>query len=248
MIPTFNLKNNTEQEIEGLKNSINLTIEKNTLIRINNGFKYLTLNNWNNLLEEKLSLDKRHYSSESAYIEKKWFTISYNPEKEFTYMHSKTKQPLHVDNTWFKDPAEIVLMCYAKQVEKGGENTFYPLDRLKEDLANEEPGLFNDLQTKIVKIQKGDGKYFNLTTILSDDKIFWNYYRTEKTKKDIKTMCVAFFNFLEKKEKTNRVDKVKINTNDALLWCDHYMLHGRLAFEAKTKNDRVLYQSQWKKK
>ena len=38
-----------------------------------------------------------------------------------------------------------------KQVEKGGENTFYPIDRLKTDLLKENPSLLNDLENKNIK-------------------------------------------------------------------------------------------------
>src|SRR5205814_6664531 len=36
-----------------------------------------------------------------------WWEISYQPEKATAYAYSKTRQPLHTDNAWFGDPAQI---------------------------------------------------------------------------------------------------------------------------------------------
>ena len=59
-----------------------------------------------------------------------------------------------------------------KQTKIGGENTYYPLNRLKEDLQKDNKSLLDDLMSIPVVISKGDGEYFNETTIIDNNKIF----------------------------------------------------------------------------
>ncbi|MAJ05439.1 MAG: hypothetical protein CL827_01075 [Crocinitomicaceae bacterium] len=234
--------------LDKLKFLIEKALKGNSALIIKRGFKHLSFTNFENLMQNKLGFfhDKRHYTLNSELTISNWWSVRYNPEKDTSYTYSKTTQPLHIDNAWFSDPAELNLFCLEKQAVRGGENTFYPLDRLEEDLANEEPGLLNDLQKTEVLIQKGDGKYFNKTTILKNDKIFWNFYRTEKSDSKVKVMCEEFFKFLNKKEKTSSVDVFRCETGDAFCFHDQKILHGRLKFEASKKDDRILHQSMWK--
>ena len=239
-----------DSKLEKLVITIKKVLKGNSALIIKGGFKKLSFTKFEDLMLNNMGFlhDKRHYTLNSELAISDWWSVRYDPEKDISYTYSKTTQPLHIDNAWFSDPAEFNLFCLEKQAISGGENTFYPLDRLKEDLANEEPGLLNDLQTTEVLIQKGDGKYFNKTTILNNDKIFWNFYRTDKSSSKIKIMCEEFFKFLNKKENSNSVDVFRCETGDAFCFHDQKILHGRLKFEADKKDDRILHQSMWKLK
>jgi hypothetical protein len=117
-----------------------------------------------------------------------------------------------------------------------------------EDLSNEQPALFKDLCHTTVIVKKGDGQYFNRTSIIvpgDDPKIFWNYYRTEKPTAEIQSMCDAFFRYLEKKETTSSVERRRSETGDCICFNDQKILHGRAAFTATRPFDRVLLQSMW---
>jgi hypothetical protein len=178
-----------------------------------------------------------------------WWEISYQPEREIAYAYSKTPQPLHTDNAWFGDPAEINFFIMDKQATSGGEQTIYPTSRLIEDLSAKEPGLFHDLSTMEVVIKKGDNDMYNKTNIIklkAQPEIFWNYYRTDKSSPEVATMCEAFFAFLKRQAETISVEKVRCDTGDCLSFNDLHMLHGRTAFEAHNPRDRVLLHSMWK--
>ena len=123
---------------------------------------------------------------------------------------------------------------------------FYPLNRLIDDLNSDEPELLDDLKYIEVTISKGEDKYFNKTTIINNDNIFWNYYRTNKSDKKVERMCDHFFKFLEKKESTKSVYIYKMSTDDGFCLNDLTMLHGRLSYKANKKNDRILLQSMWR--
>ena len=75
--------------------------------------------------------------------------------------------------------------------------------------------------------------------------IFWNYYRTIKNDSVIKSMCDTFFKYLENKESTPSVEVHRCETYDMLCFNDTRLLHGRLAFNAKNKGDRIMHQSMW---
>ena len=178
-----------------------------------------------------------------------WWEISYQPDREIAYAYSKTPQPLHTDNAWFGDPAEINFFIMEKQSPSGGEQTIYPVTRLVEDLAAEERGLLIDLSSIEVVVKKGDNDMWNKTCVIrleSQPKVFWNYYRTEKGSPEVAAMCEAFFNFLMRKTDTNSVERIRCETGDCMSFNDLHMLHGRTAFEAQNPRDRVLLHSMWK--
>ena len=185
-----------------------------------------------------------------------WGEISYQPERDLSYAFSKTPQPLHTDNAWFSDPSEISFFVMDKQAVNGGEQIIYPMSRLIEDLSIKAPGLLIDLSTIEVVIKKGDQIYnktsnYNKTSIIKlkarpRPKIFWNYYRTDKSSPEVAAMCEAFFVFLKQQLETTSVEKVWCETGDCLSFNDLYMLHGRTAYEARNPRDRVLLHSMWK--
>jgi hypothetical protein len=166
-----------------------------------------------------------------------------------SYAHSNTAQPFHSDNAWFQNGADINFFLMVKQAKEGGQQIFYPISRLLEDLNSKEPQLLHDLQNIQVCIKKGNTSLENNTTILRKKKdsfnIYWNYYRTQKSSPDIQRMCESFFQFLSHQEQTNSVIEVKCNSGDCFAFNDSLLLHGRKAFTATKSRDRILFQSMW---
>lgn len=240
-----NLKINNFGEIKTL---INETAKGNKVLVIKQLLKsFSTLKNFQNFIKDELSysLDRRHYDFLSNSSLSDWWTIKYDPERDTSYTYSKTKQPLHTDNAWFSNPSQMNFFYMDKQAINGGENMFYSLDRLIQDLYADEPQLLDDLQNIEVVISKGNDEVFNKTTIIKNKKIYWNFYRTNKADKEIKNMCNYFFKYLHKKELSKSVEVYRSETDDAFCFNDLTLLHGRLSYEAKNKNDRVLHQSMW---
>ena len=234
-------------------NDINPTLNqcssKGYPLVIKNLLKFKTLNDFDNFLTKKMLYvnDDRQFNLKNYLESKKWFTINYDKMKSSFYTHSKTRQPLHNDNAWFSNPAEMVFLAFEKQAVRGGETIVYELNDLLTDLRAEEKELLNDLQNVNVVIKKDiTGKYFNRTTIINrEDSIYWNYYRIEKKNRSIKNMCDMFFKYLKRKEHTSSVQKFRCKTSDMLCFNDTKLLHGRLGFSAIKQNDRILHQSMW---
>ena len=219
---------------------------------IRSGLNLMDLAGWHNYLKNHGAFqeDRRHFDSDSHVKLADWWEISYQPERASSYAYSKTRQPLHSDNAWFSDPAEINLFLMAKQAKSGGNQTIYTLTRLLEDLASDEPGLLDELLNTQVVIRKGEGFGKNVTTILvskgNTPRCYWNYYRTDKSDPSINKMCNRFFRFLEKQESTTSVTRLHCATGDCMAFNDSLILHGRDAFEAYHPYDRIMYQSMWK--
>jgi hypothetical protein len=227
-----------------------ITDTENVLL-INGGASLFDLHGWRDFLRDDcgLQLDRRQFNFDERLEWVDWWEISYQPDKATSYAYSNTRQPLHCDNAWFGDPAELNFFVMQKQAEEGGEGTFYRLSRLLEDLQKDDPALLRDLTTVKVVVKKGDEEYENQTEIIKlepEPRIFWNYYRTQKQDPAIDRMCEAFFGYLEKKEATPSVERIRAVTGDCFCWHDQKLLHGRWAFKAVKPKDRVVFQSMWR--
>jgi hypothetical protein len=181
-----------------------------------------------------------------------WWQITNVSSKSKAYAHSTGPQPLHSDNAWFSDPAEINIFIMKQQAAKGGEQIIYPLKKLLRDLESEDPQLYCLLTTIPVVIKKGNTSHSNYTTIIKFDgnvpKIFWNYYRVQRTTGQIESMIDRFYDFLAKKVSTcsDSLEYVHLESGDALIMNDITNLHGRTSFAASRDNERLLLQSMWK--
>ena len=236
---------------EAIRDAILKAIDKGNVVVFRHACERMSLDEWSAFMARDCGFlhDRRHYNFSASLEIADWWEISYQPEKAISYAYSKTRQPLHNDNAWFSDPAEVNLFVMKKQAPAGGVNTFYPLLRLMDDLASAEPGLYHDLCHTEVTIKKGDGEHFNRTTIIvpgANPKVFWNFHRTEKPDATLKRLCDDFSSFLEKKESTPSVERMRCSSGDAFCFHDQKILHGRTAFEATEPFERVLYQSMWR--
>ncbi|NVK57562.1 MAG: TauD/TfdA family dioxygenase [Alteromonadaceae bacterium] len=216
-----------------------------------NGMSKMNRQQWYDFLEQDCQLipDKRHFDNTQSLKIQDWWEISYQPDKAETYAYSATRQPLHTDNAWFSNPAELNFFVMHKQAIEGGKQTIYPLSILMEDLQTKTPELLNDLTSIPVTIKKGEGAEEHITPIIklgNSPTIFWNYYRTQKATPAIANMCQAFFDFLAEQENTSSVFRLPSDTGDCFVFNDAKLLHGREAFSARQSRDRVLYQSMWR--
>lgn len=234
-----------------LADQILATLSKEEVLLMHGGRELFDRVGWKEFLASYcgFSLDRRAINYDEKLELMDWWEISYQPEKATMYAYSKTRQPLHTDSAWFSDPPEVNFFIMEKQASAGGDLTLYPVSRLIADLQREEPGLLRDLTSAKVKFLKGDAGHFNDTEIIKlapQPKVNWNYYRRDKSDPEISRMCEAFFQFLEQKEDSTSVDRMRAGTGDCFLFNDQRFLHGRTAFAAEKPFDRVLLISVWK--
>ncbi len=223
-------------------------------IVIRDGLDIFNLDEWQSFLSTQCELkkDTRHFTRDEKLRIQDWWEISYQPELASTYAYSKTDQPLHTDNAWFSDPAEINFFAMEKQSPDGGAQTIYPISNILNDLKKVDPDLLKDLITTEVIIKKGDTEYFNRSPIIDcssrKPRIYWNFYRVEKSDPFIESLCERFHHFLQKQIRENNVDRILCKSGDCFAFNDTLLLHGRDSFLANQPRDRVLYQSMWRYK
>lgn len=207
-------------------------------------------NEWFDYLKNecKMSPDLRHISFEGDVTQQRWWEISNQVDKSSTYAHSTTAQPFHSDNAWFSKGPEVNFFIMKRQASTGGENLFYPISRIITDLEKENPSLLSDLCENEVTIAKGNHDVVHKTPIIVTEgsgKIFWNFYRTDKSDPFIDNLCKQFFSFLSAQEQKSSVIEIRSETNDAFLFNDQKLLHARRSFQASKNRERVLLQSMW---
>ena len=234
-----------------LKNALKVLVETDCIVFFPGWYQCFGPDWWIEKLTKTkiLELDARHINVDANNVEESFFwEIEYDPTHPEVYAHSKERQPLHTDNSWFKDAAELSFFIFDTAAPSGGESTFYPLDRLVDDLQSKEKMLFDDLTSVPVTIQKSRDEEGNNTLILNLQKmeINWNYYRVLKQDDAVKEMCDAFFDFLNANETSQSIIVKRFKTNDCYLLPDRKFLHGRKSFVAEKKGDRKLLHSQWK--
>ncbi len=235
---------------ESLKNALFRLKSSGSPLIIRNSHLDSSLENWHNFLCNNcnFSHDRRQKDTSCDSYFSDFFEIANHNGKSTSFANSCNRHPLHTDNAWFKDGAELVFLYILKQAHNGGECLFYSLEDVIYDLEKEEKELLNDLCSIPVKIQKGDDENSNLTTIIkksNQTKIFWNYYRTVKDNQEIKKMCDKFFDFLLNKISSESVLKVRLENNDSCAFNDKLVLHGREGFTAKKDRERIVYSSMW---
>lgn len=200
--------------------------------------------------DQGFSVDSRHFSVGGDLQDADWWSVIYDPNSPNAYAHSATPQPLHCDNAWFSDPAEINLFYMKKQSQEGGANTIISIDEICDDLERKNPSLLSDLKNITVKTKKGDSANERYGPIIDQVngqlRIFWNYYRIERSNDQISNMVESFFNHLNDMDRRGLVKRNLANTGDIFFFNDSRVLHGRDAFSAKSYGDRILLQSMWR--
>src|SRR6266850_7452163 len=99
----------TASSIEIIQNAIFRAVGEGHVAVFRRAEKLLSLEQWSEFLAQRCGFahDKRHFNFSSAIELADWWEISYQPAKSISYAYSNTRQPLHNDNAWFSDPAEI---------------------------------------------------------------------------------------------------------------------------------------------
>ncbi|MFN8356501.1 MAG: TauD/TfdA family dioxygenase [Spirosomataceae bacterium] len=175
----------------------------------------------------------------------RWIDITFDPEVQNRYRSSKTKQPLHTDDSYIPLAGTITFFYCASQANIGGATTFIDADLLLQCLEmDEEFDLINDLQQIEVKHEKG-GSFKSLPILRKDASgwlLNWNWHCVaEDNTPEAKDLAQRFHNFLETRvHNAGIVTPVILKKGEAVFFHDERILHGRYAFFTKEKGGRKL--------
>ena len=193
------------------------------------------------------------YTKKGAQTNERWLEIRYDKSIPdiMAYRHSKNAQPLHTDESYIKDPADIMLFYCINKAIKGGATTFIDgpvlIDYMQENAAD----LLKKLTTVEVSYKKAEEKRTEKIIDIKEDGLVhfnFNYYciDSEETEEN-KKLNTDFFNFLQSYVANSYMaKKVVLNPGEAVLWWDELVLHGRTSYKVEKTNDRFIWKTGFK--
>ena len=195
-----------------------------------------------------LRLDE-DFAQGSARTGRKWIEVRYDADipDDAAYRFSKNAQPLHTDESYLSDPAEVMFMHCLVQAPAGGETTFVDADVLWERLKAVSPALASRLLNRPVCFAKA-GHSRTLPIIAETPaglRLNWNYHCVDPAESpEAHALARDFRQFLlDHVSNTPAEVALQLAPGEAVAWWDDQVLHGRRAFRAVHTNDRFLLKS-----
>lgn len=195
------------------------------------------------------------FKNEGAQTHEKWLEIRYDDDIPdlSAYRHSKNAQPLHTDESYIENPADIMLFYSVNKAPKGGATTFIDGPVLIDYMKSNAPELLERLMKTDVRYRKaGEQRTEKIIDIKEDGLVHfnYNYYCVDKDEtEENKALNKEFFEFLQNYvAHSHMIEKVVLNPGEGVLWWDELVLHGRTSYEANKTNDRFIWKTglKWK--
>ncbi|RZK53573.1 MAG: hypothetical protein EOO59_12355 [Hymenobacter sp.] len=195
-----------------------------------------------------LHLDE-NFSLGSIRTGQKWIEVRYDAAipDDAAYRFSKNAQPLHTDESYLSESAEVMFMHCLVQAPAGGETTFVDADVLWQQLREHAPALAARLLGRPVRFAKADDAR-TLPIIASTPaglRLNWNYHCVDPAETaEVHALAQEFRQFLLAHVTGTAAEvAIQLAPGEAVAWWDDRVLHGRRAFQAVATNDRFLLKS-----
>jgi alpha-ketoglutarate-dependent taurine dioxygenase len=175
-----------------------------------------------------------------------WVDVRYDPGLARSFRHSKTAQPLHNDGAYSVEREELVCFIGYQSAASGGETLFVDCDALAAEIRTEEPALFEQLCSHPLVFQKSSNESVVMPVLQRGESAWtvnWNYYRVDAAPGSPEAVLrMVFQAYLQ--EQVIRSDiclPLRLMPGDVVLFHDALVMHGRHAFEAEQRSDRLLW-------
>ncbi len=175
----------------------------------------------------------------------RWIDVTFDPEEQNKYRSSKTKQPLHTDDSYIPLAGTITFFYCAAKADIGGATTFIDADTLIACMEMDgEFELIEELKNTTIKHEKGNS-HKSLPVLRQDEQgwlLNWNWHcvSTDNTAEAL-DLAKRFHDFLESRiHNAGIVSPVLLKPGEAVFFHDERVLHGRYAFFTKEKGGRKL--------
>lgn len=180
----------------------------------------------------------------------KWLEIRYDVDVPdlAAYRHSKNAQPLHTDESYIANPADVMMFYCINKAVKGGATTFIDAPVLVKYMEENAPQLLQELYDTPIRFRKADETRTERIIREEADGLIhfnYNYYCIDnKETKENKDLNQRFFEFLQTYvASSHMIEPVGLNPGEAVLWWDELVLHGRTSFKAEKTNDRFIWKT-----
>jgi alpha-ketoglutarate-dependent taurine dioxygenase len=179
----------------------------------------------------------------------KWIEVRYDAAipDDAAYRFSKNAQPLHTDESYLSEPADVMFMHCLVQAPAGGETTFVDADVLWQQLQEQAPTLAAQLLNRPICFAKaGDSRTLPiLAQTPAGLRLNWNYHCVDPAETaENHALAQEFREFLLAHVTGTAAEvAIQLAPGEAVAWWDDQVLHGRRAFQAVATNDRFLLKS-----
>lgn len=193
------------------------------------------------------------FTKEGAQTHEKWLEIRYDADIPdlAAYRHSKNAQPLHTDESYISNPADVMMFYGINKAVNGGATTFIDSTVLLKYMEENAPDLLQRLKVTDVRYKKANEERTEKIIDFKEDgqvHFNYNYYCLDKDEtEENKALNKEFFDFLQNfVAHSHMVEKVTLNPGEAVLWWDELVLHGRTSYEVEKTNDRFIWKTGFK--
>lgn len=164
-----------------------------------------------------------------------WMDVSYHPDRQNTFRHSCTAQPLHTDGAYNNAPPEIVIFVCQETASSGGATIFVSAETVARQAKEKDGRLYDNLFALPVPYGKAGvrGRSIPVLTQTPDGlRINWNYYRVLRDEsKEVHDFAEGFHRFLQEQiVAQDLVVPLTLLPGETLIFKDQCVLHGRTAF------------------
>jgi len=195
-----------------------------------------------------LHLDE-NFALGSVRTGEKWIEVRYDAAipDDAAYRFSKNAQPLHTDESYLSEPADVMFMHCLVQAPAGGETTFVDADVLWQQLQAHAPALAAQLLDRPICFAKaGDSRTLPIIAQTPAGlRLNWNYHCVDPAETaENHALAQEFRQFLLTHVTGTAAEvAIQLAPGEAVAWWDDHVLHGRRAFQAVATNDRFLLKS-----
>jgi hypothetical protein len=177
-----------------------------------------------------------------------WTDIRYDPDRPHTFRHHNVAQPLHTDGAYNAPAADVVMFWCQHAAPAGGETLFADAGEVAAIARLEEPALYAELTGRPVLFRKldGGGRAVPVLDCAADGvRATWNYYRVADGQGEaVDRLRESFRDWLERRIVAGGACRpVRLARHEAVFFRDDRVLHGRNAYAASRRDDRLLWKA-----
>lgn len=193
------------------------------------------------------------FTNAGAQTQEQWLEIRYDHEipDVAAYRHSKNAQPLHTDESYISDPADVMLFYCVNKAIKGGATTFVDGPVLLKYMQENASDLLERLtSTEVCYKKAGENRTEKIIDVRENGNIHFNFnfYCLDPDETEAnKALNKEFFDFLQGFiAHSHMAEPVTLSPGEGVLWWDELVLHGRTSYDVDKTNDRFIWKTGFK--
>lgn len=249
----FNTYEMRTTDVDRIVSDVKKLISEHKVVKLSPGWYIENLREFYSALVSELGemvLLGEDWSQGGKRTGEQWMEIRYDegvPDMK-AFRHSQNAQPLHTDESYKQDPSDLIVFYCQNKAEDGGETIFVDGDDLVNRMEKIAPGLLKTISTQELSYEKAGSQRRKTILSLAEGEpplLNFNYFCIDENESaENKKINQDFFDFLETHIKGSYLEKaIALRPGEAVIWWDHYVLHGRRPFAVTKTDDRLIWKT-----